>query len=260
MLLPLLWGILELSVLGATSAFHLEGSQISYAKFEHWEPCLNGSIRLDILTDQSDGLILYADDGGKFDFLELKLVGGMARLRMKIGDETAVVSGGSQLDDGQWHSLQVQRDLTQISLAVDSIWQTKWLEGDDPILVNSSSTNYVYVGGLPIGFSAKLSALALPSVVFEPKFRGAVRNLVYANCGEAPKEAVMVDSVGVRTNDRQACLQKDPCRNKGVCISTDTGSICDCSRTLFEGQYCQHSEYDSADNGGSGHSASVFFR
>ena len=40
---------------------------------------------------------------------------------------------------------------------------------------NVSANSYVYVGGLPAWYATKLSNLALPSVVFEPRFRGAVR-------------------------------------------------------------------------------------
>lgn len=34
---------------------------------------------------------------------------------------------------------------------------------------------------MPNWYNAKLALLALPSVIFEPRFRGTVRNLVYAD-------------------------------------------------------------------------------
>ncbi|CAG9105491.1 unnamed protein product [Plutella xylostella] len=37
-------------------------------------------------------------------------------------------------------------------------------------------------------YNSKLTTLALPSVIFEPKFRGAVRNLVYSDLpGQPPR-------------------------------------------------------------------------
>lgn len=41
----------------------------------------------------------------------------------------------------------------------------------------------VFIGGLPGYFNSRLGELTLPSVVFEPRFRGAVRNLVYGAIG-----------------------------------------------------------------------------
>ena len=57
----------------------------------------------------------------------------------------------------------------------------------------------MYVGGLPAWYETKLSLLALPSVVFEPRFGGAVRNLVYADEPEAPprRQEVMAYKVGI---------------------------------------------------------------
>ncbi|ELU16319.1 hypothetical protein CAPTEDRAFT_22004, partial [Capitella teleta] len=214
----------------------LEGSQISYAKFNPWKPCSTNvsTLSLDFKTDHPQGLLLYADDVIKGDFIEVKLLAGSLRLRLK----SVVITEGSGLGDGLWHHLEIAKDSAGVSIIVDTIRQSRSYHGDD--LPNSNKSSFMYVGGIPIGFSAKLSVLSLPSVVFEPRLRGSVRNLFYSNCGEDPTRAVMVDNVGVRTNDRQSCLQRNPCLNQGSCIPTDTGSICDCSGTKYEGQFCQH--------------------
>ncbi|KAF9821309.1 hypothetical protein SFRURICE_005775 [Spodoptera frugiperda] len=40
----------------------------------------------------------------------------------------------------------------------------------------------------PPRYNSKLTTLALPSVIFEPKFRGSVRNLVYSDLpGQPPR-------------------------------------------------------------------------
>ena len=41
-------------------------------------------------------------------------------------------------------------------------------------LGNSTANSYIYIGGLPPWYSGKLTSLALPSVVFEPRLRGEV--------------------------------------------------------------------------------------
>ena len=62
---------------------------------------------------------------------------------------------------------------------------------------NFTTNSYVYVGGLPSWFTTKLSSLALPSVVFEPRFRGAIRNLIYADdeTGRLRRQEVMAYKV-----------------------------------------------------------------
>ena len=47
---------------------------------------------------------------------------------------------------------------------------------------NASSNSYVFVGGLPSWYDgdvAGLNNVVLPTVLLEPRFRGAVRNLAY---------------------------------------------------------------------------------
>ena len=69
------------SSVSASSPFTLEGSQSSYAQFRKWNAGLNGTLKMEFRTLQASGLLAYTDDGGKFDFFELKLVEGALRLR-----------------------------------------------------------------------------------------------------------------------------------------------------------------------------------
>ena len=65
---------------------------------------------------------------------------------------------------------------------------------------NFTTNSYVYVGGLPSWYSTKLSMLALPSVVFEPRFRGSIRNILYADDDTAKprRQEVMAYKVSLR--------------------------------------------------------------
>ena len=47
---------------------------------------------------------------------------------------------------------------------------------------NASSNSYVFVGGLPSWYGGDVAGLenvVLPTVLLEPRFRGAIRNLAY---------------------------------------------------------------------------------
>ena len=113
---------------------------------------------------------------------------------------------------------------------------------------NSSDSPLVFIGGVPLVYGAKLSLLSLPSVVFEPRFRGFIRHLQYAVCGssgQGERELLsphMVHAVGVRRNAWNACERRSPCLNNGQCVSSDHHYICDCSATNYAGRHCETGE------------------
>ena len=96
--------LLLLFLLGYCQAFILEGSQTSYAQFKKWYTSGNATIEFEFLTSLPNGLLLYTDDGGYYDFLEVKLVEGSLRTRLNLGNGAQIVDLGRQLNDGfSWH-------------------------------------------------------------------------------------------------------------------------------------------------------------
>lgn len=87
-------------------AFVLD-KQNPYSQFRKWNAGLNGTLELEFKTDQPNGLLLYTDDGGTYDFFELKLVNGALRLRYNLGGGAQIITVGSNLNDGHWHKVQV---------------------------------------------------------------------------------------------------------------------------------------------------------
>jgi len=164
-------------------SFVLEGSDTSYAKFARWSPVWpleENKLVLEFNTDQPDGLILYCDDGGTKEFLVLKLVEGTLRLRYNLGDSgTQMMTVGRHLNDGLWHraEIRVRDENSKVSLTVDGfVTQVRELRYS----VELRSPGYhVFIGGIPSVYNNMLNSLTLPSVAFEPRFRGAIRNLVY---------------------------------------------------------------------------------
>lgn len=101
--LPLL---LAIACTSGTLAFVLD-KQNPYSQFRKWNAGLNGTLELEFKTDQQNGLLLYTDDGGTYDFFELKLVNGALRLRYNLGGGAQIITVGSNLNDGHWHKVQV---------------------------------------------------------------------------------------------------------------------------------------------------------
>ena len=93
----------------------------------------------------------------------------------------ALQAGSGLADGATWHRVSVSRAGDEVSLRVDGETASARLRPSRSGRphrfggANFSSNSYVYVGGLPSWYATKLSSLALPSVVFEPRFRGAVR-------------------------------------------------------------------------------------
>lgn len=95
--------------LSPCDAFLLDGSQNSFSQFRKWYTGLNGSLEFEFKTEQPNGLLLYTDDGGTFDFFEIKLVEGVARLRYNLGGGANIITVGRELHDGHWHKVQVSK-------------------------------------------------------------------------------------------------------------------------------------------------------
>lgn len=159
--------------------FLLDGSTNSFSQFRKWGGGTNGSLEFEFKTDQPNGLLLYTDDGGTYDFFEIKLVEGALRLRYNLGGGAQIITVGRDLNDGHWHKVHVQRHEDRTILTVDGVSQMRTSRGKEFNFGRFSTNSDVFVGGMPTWYNTKLTLLALPSVIFEPRFVGAVRNLIY---------------------------------------------------------------------------------
>ncbi|XP_066263047.1 neurexin 1 isoform X2 [Euwallacea similis] len=246
--------------------FVLDGTAESYSQFRKWGGGTNGTLEFEFKTNDPNGLLLYTDDGGTYDFFEIKLVEGALRLRFNLGGGAQIITVGKELNDGHWHKVQLQRHEERTILTVDNVSQMRTCKGKEFNFGKFETNSDVYVGGLPKWYNTKLTLLALPSVFFEPRFKGAVRNLIYPDLeGGAPRrqetrpkdhrcdgplvagtESICVPQSRVlRGNSSDACEVRDPCQHGGICISTDSGPICECRNSDYEGEFCEKEKVPS---------------
>ena len=231
---------------GSRTSFRLDGSHLSYIKFPKWFPCQNGSISFEFETRRSTAMLLYMDDGGISDFLELKLVRGTARLRYNYGNQAIIQTCGDDLNDGNWHKVRIQSSRKEMKVFIDDILQTAnyYLRNKKQPLVEGLFTNFLYFGGLPKTWHHNISQeFSLPSVLFEPHFLGSFRNVNYSQCGSEPEKVSVIDSEGVRTSVDDPCAIYNPCQHGGQCISSDEGPVCECDFTEYHGTHCTIGEY-----------------
>lgn len=166
------------AVLGPAGGLVLDGT---YGQFRKWNAGVNGTLEMEFKTRSPNGLLMYTDDGGTYDFFELKMVEGTMRLRYNLGAGAQILMAGHDLYDGRWHRVAVERRGRVTALSVDNATSTAASAGKELQFGRLASNSAVYVGGMPGWYNGRLTRLALPSVIFEPRFSGAVRNIVYAD-------------------------------------------------------------------------------
>jgi len=163
---------------------------------------------------------------------KLKLVKGSLWLRYNLGSGAMVLTVGKGLNDGlTWHRVQIIRNETITSIILDGIERATSTSNNiyipskgsaslhsphisgqtgDIEFGNFTTNSYVYIGGLPTWYNTRLSMLALPSVVFEPRFKGSIRNIMYAHdeSGNPKKQEVMAYKVRISKSVYEAVKKK----------------------------------------------------
>lgn len=165
-------------VLDTVGGLVLDGT---YGQFRKWDAGVNGTLEMEFKTRTPNGLLMYTDDGGTYDFFELKMVEGTMRLRYNLGAGAQILMAGHDLYDGRWHRVAVERRGRVTALSVDNATSAAASSGKELQFGRLASNSAVYVGGMPGWYNGRLTRLALPSVIFEPRFNGAVRNIFYAD-------------------------------------------------------------------------------
>ncbi|XP_025903833.1 neurexin-1 isoform X1 [Nothoprocta perdicaria] len=190
-------------------------------------------------TRSSSGLVLYFDDEGFCDFLELILTqGGRLQLSFSIFcAEPATLLSDTPVNDNRWHAVVIRRHFKNTTLVIDRT-EAKWVE------VKSKRRDMtvfsgLFLGGLPPELRSATLKLTLSSVKDREPFKGWITD-VRVNYTQASP----VESQEVRLDDEQSrlCAGDDVCLNGGVCSVLNDEAVCDCSQTGFRGKDCSEED------------------
>ena len=239
------WIALHASILRDVSGVYLPGSDISYLRYPKWNSCQNSSITFDFRTTQTDGLLLYADDGGHVDFLEISFnASGLVLAVFRIAEVRVLSVGPTMFADGRWHRVEFRRNGPQTMLSVDGTTDSIFSFGTDSSFGTSPTNNsHVFMGGLPASYTRNLRVLSLPSSMFKRRFNGHLRNVIFGNCSCLSIRARPIDGVGNVDHSPETCDTQNNCAKGCLCISTQTDVQCDCSeKRCIEGQ-CRSNVY-----------------
>lgn len=105
-------------------------------------------------------------------------------------------------------------------MTVDGVSQSKASRGKEFQFGKFATNSDIFVGGMPNWYNAKLALLALPSVIFEPRFRGSVRNLVYTDQpGVLPRRQEMRQPRDVKVKITIISIKSDWMTNNTIILT-----------------------------------------
>uniref|UniRef100_A0A672QB11 Neurexin-3a-like n=1 Tax=Sinocyclocheilus grahami TaxID=75366 RepID=A0A672QB11_SINGR len=224
---PVQLQLLISTVLGPCLGLEFTGSQGQWARYLRWDASTRSDLSFQFKTDVSTALILYFDDGGFCDFLQLMVVEGKLQLQFGIDCAESTVVSDKRVNDSSWHSATLSRYNLRTVLVLDGLSKSGEVRPQRQYMKIVSD---LFLGGVPQDI--RISVLTLPTVKDLPPFKGIIRELKYNN-----KEPILLSSQRVRMDIEGICME-NPCENGGTCSVVDGEPLCDCSKTEYVGRFC----------------------
>uniref|UniRef100_A0A3Q2DV05 Neurexin 3b n=1 Tax=Cyprinodon variegatus TaxID=28743 RepID=A0A3Q2DV05_CYPVA len=210
------------SFLSLSLGLEFTGSEDQWARYVRWDASSRSDLTFQFKTSQSEGLLLYFDDGGYCDFLLLALSEGKLQLHVSIDCAETTITSDKLVNDSRWHFAAINRENLWTSLAVDGHTKAGEVRPQRQFMKIISD---LFLGGLPRDI--RTSAITLPSVRDLPPFQGIITNLSYGS-----KMPTLVNSQKVRLEMMGLCTE-NPCENGGICSLADGEVYCDCAKTGY---------------------------
>ncbi|KAG1972925.1 neurexin [Pimephales promelas] len=224
---PVQLQLLISTVLGPCLGLEFTGSQGQWARYLRWDASTRSDLSFQFKTDVSTALILYFDDGGFCDFLQLMVVEGKLQLQFSIDCAETTVVSDKRVNDSSWHSATLNRYNLRTVLGLDGVSKSGEVRPQRQYMKIVSD---LFLGGVPQDI--RISGLTLPTVKDLPPFKGIIRELKYNS-----KEPILLSSQRVRMDIEGICTE-NPCENGGTCSVVDGEPLCDCSKTEYVGRFC----------------------
>ncbi|XP_041810575.1 neurexin 3a isoform X7 [Chelmon rostratus] len=203
------------------------GTPGQWARYLRWDASTRGDLSFQFKTETSDALLLYFDDGGYCDFLQLSVVEGRLQLRFSIDCAETTVVSDRRVDDSSWHFATLSRYNLRTVLVLDGQVKADEVRPQRQFMKIVSD---LFLGGVPQDIHH--GALTLPTVRNMQPFRGTITDLKYGI-----SQPLFLGSLKVPLESEGWCTM-NPCENGGTCSVVDGEPVCDCSKTEYKGRFC----------------------
>ncbi|XP_049320193.1 neurexin 3a isoform X15 [Astyanax mexicanus] len=224
---PIQLQLLLSTVLGPCLGLEFTGARGQWARYLRWDASTRSDLSFQFKTDASTALVLYFDDGGYCDFLQLMVVEGKLQLQFSIDCAETTVVSDKRVNDSSWHFVSLGRYNLRTVLGVDGANKADEVRPQRQYMKIVSD---LFLGGLPQDI--RTSVLTLPTAKDLPPFKGIIRDLKYGR-----KVPTLLSSQKVRMDMEGICTE-NPCENGGICSLVDGEPLCDCSKTEYIGRFC----------------------
>ncbi|XP_054861536.1 neurexin 3a isoform X5 [Amphiprion ocellaris] len=203
------------------------GTPGQWARYLRWDASTRGDLSFQFKTEASEALLLYFDDGGYCDFLQLSVVEGRLQLRFSIDCAETTIVSDRRVDDGSWHVATLSRYNLRTVLVLDGQAKADEVQPQRQFMKIVSD---LFLGGVPQDIRS--GALTLPTVRNMQPFRGTITDLKYGI-----SQPLFLGSLKVPLESEGWCTV-NPCENGGTCTVVDGEPVCDCSKTEYKGRFC----------------------
>ncbi|XP_041418403.1 neurexin-1 isoform X18 [Xenopus laevis] len=233
----IIWMVLVLGcMVDIGCGLEFPGTESQWTRFPKWNACCESEMSFNMKTKRSSGLVVYFDDEGFCDFLELILYEGRLKLSFSIFcAEPASLLTDLAVNDNKWHSVVIKRNFKNTTLILDK--ESKWVEVKSKrrdMTVFSS----LFIGGIPPELHSSTLKLTFPEVKDHSPFQGWISDVRVNFSDSSP-----VTSNDIRMEDEtNPCAQDQVCLNGGICSVVNEEVTCDCSQTGFQGKDCSEED------------------
>uniref|UniRef100_A0A8C1PKJ4 Neurexin 1 n=1 Tax=Cyprinus carpio TaxID=7962 RepID=A0A8C1PKJ4_CYPCA len=225
----LIWiGLLVCCLVDMGASMEFTGAEGQWARFPMWNACCESEMSFNMKTKSAHGLLVYFDDEGFCDFLELLIHNGRLSLRFSIFcAEPATVLSDTAVNDSRWHAVTLRRNFKITTLVVDE--EIKWVEVKSKRR-DMTVFSHLFLGGIPPELRSVALRLTSSAIKDQVPYKGWITNLRVNS-----SEPLLIGSEGVSSG---ICEADHICLNGGVCSIVNDEPICDCSETGFQGKDC----------------------
>ncbi|XP_072265817.1 neurexin-1 isoform X19 [Pyxicephalus adspersus] len=208
------------------------GTEGQWTRFPKWNACCESEMSFNMKTKRSSGLVIYFDDEGFCDFLELILYEGKLKLSFSIFcAEPASLLTDLSVNDNNWHSVVIKRNFKNTTLILDK--ESKWVEVKSKRRDMTVFSN-LFIGGIPPELKSSTLKLTFPAVKDHSPFQGWITDVRVNFTDSSP-----VTYSDIKLEDTTNPCDKDQvCLNGGICSVVNEEATCDCSQTGYQGKDC----------------------